>query len=254
MREVWRADKGEVMVGCDASGLELRMLAHYLGKYDGGAYGEAVVHGSSSEGTDAHTRMQKAVGFNSRDVTKTMVYAFLYGAGNGKLGEIANKDRELAGERKVAKSTEQKLGASVRKKAEQGITGLEALIQLAQKADKQRGFIKSLDGRHVATAGQHSALNTLLQSAGAVVVKYAQAVFHFELCRAEGLVDENDMPVGWSYLAVVHDEVQLSAKPEVAERLGQLFAQAITKAGEELGVRCPLAGEYMIGNNWAETH
>ena len=254
MRQVWVANEGEVMVGCDASGLELRMLAHYLGKYDGGAYGEAVAYGSSSDGTDAHTRMMKAVGFKSRDVTKTLTYAFLYGAGNGKLGEVANKDRELAGERKLAKSGESRLGGEVRKKAERGIEGLEALIQLAQRADKQRGFIRSLDGRIVQTNGQHSALNTLLQSAGAVIMKAALAIFHFDLCKAEGLVNDDDMPVGWSYLANVHDEAQFSAKPEIAERLGQLFAQSIVEAGKQLDMRCELAGEYMIGNNWSETH
>ena len=254
MRSVWIPDDGHVMVGCDASGLELRMLGHYLGRYDDGAYAKAVVYGSSADGTDAHSRMRDAVGFHSRDVTKTLTYAFLYGAGNAKLGETANKDRELAGERKCAQSQEAKLGGQIRKKAERGIVGLEKLIQLCQHRDKTQGKVKGLDGRVVQTAGQHSALNTVLQSAGAIVMKKALAIFHFELCAKAGLVDSEWRPVGWSYLANVHDEVQLSARPGDAEELGALFAESIKLAGEAFGMRCELAGEYMVGNNWAETH
>ena len=254
MREVWIPDPGHVQVGCDASGLELRMLGHYLSRYDDGEYANAVVHGKSSEGTDAHTRMQKAVQFQSRDLTKALTYATLYGAGNGKLGELANKDRSEAGIKTVAKSQEPKLGAQIRKRVENGILGFGQLDAVCKAKDKKQGCIKGLDGRRVDTAGQHSALNTALQSAGAIVVKKAIELFHFELCVEAGLVDEDYMPVGWNYLAQVHDEVQLTAEPEKAEQLGQLFKQAIQLAGERLGLRCQLDGEYMIGANWKDCH
>ena len=254
MREVWVPDEGHVQVGCDASGLELRMLGHYLGRYDGGEYAEAVVNGSSADGTDAHTKMKRAVGFHSRDIVKALVYATLYGAGNAKLGEIANKDRKAAGERMVAKSQEAKLGGQIRRKVENGIKGFGQLDTICKAKDKAQGCIKGLDGRRVETAGQHSALNTVLQSAGAIVMKKAIELFHFELCKEAKLVDDQWNPIGWHYLAQVHDEVQFSCEPEIAERLGQLFQQSIQMAGERLGLRCRLDGEYMVGANWAECH
>ena len=254
MREVWIPRDGWTQVGADASGLELRMLGHYLGRYDGGEYAEAVVNGSSTDGTDAHTKMKRAVGFHSRDIVKALVYATLYGAGNAKLGEIANKDRKAAGERMVAKSQEAKLGGQIRRKVEQGIKGFGQLDAVCKAKDKAQGCIKGLDGRRVDTAGQHSALNTVLQSAGAIAVKTAIAIFHFELCKEHGLVDDEWMPIGWAYLAQVHDEVQFECEPDKAELIGQLFVQSIQLAGERLNLRCRLDGEAMIGDSWAACH
>jgi DNA polymerase-1 len=254
MREVWIPDEGHVQVGVDASGLELRMLGHYLARYDGGRYATAAASGKSEDGTDVHTMTQKVVGFHSRDLVKALTYATLYGAGNAKLGEIANKDRHQAGAKVVTKGQEPKLGAKVRRLIEDGIEGFKKLDGICKAKDKAQGYIKGLDGRRVDTAGQHSALNTVLQSAGAITVKKAIAIFHFELCREAGLVDEDYMPVGWHYLAQVHDEVQLSADPAIAAKLGQLFIEAIRKAGVDLGLRVPLDGESMIGANWAATH
>ncbi len=254
MRSVWIPDEGHVQVGCDASGLELRMLGHYLGRYDGGEYAEAVVNGTSADGTDAHTKMQRAVGYHSRDIVKALTYATLYGAGNSKLGEITNKDRKHGGGKMVPKSQEAKLGGQIRRKVENGIRGFGQLDTVCKAKDKAQGYVKGLDGRKVDTAGQHSALNTVLQSAGAIVMKKAIELFHFELCKEAGLVDDQWNPVGWHYLAQVHDEVQFSCEPQLAEQIGQLFQQSITLAGERLKLRCVLDGEYMIGDSWASCH
>ena len=147
-----------------------------------------------------------------------------------------------------------KLGKATRTKLETGINGLGKLIQVCQARDKTQSWLKGLDGRKVQTSGQHSALNTLLQSAGAIVMKQALVELHFNIGPKLGLVDEQFKPVGWHYVANVHDEFQLTAQPEVAEKLGQAARQAIVNAGVTLNLRCDLDGEYMIGDSWSETH
>lgn len=253
MRQVWVANEGHKLVGCDASGLELRMLAHYLGIWDKGQYANSVVQGTQSEGTDVHTRTQKIAGLHSRNSAKTLTYAFLYGAGNDKLSQVMCDDAEAAGQPQPT-GKGYKLGKSTRDKLMTGIIGLDKLTAICKQRDSVQGWLKGLDGRKVETNGQHSALNTLLQSAGAIVMKKALAVFHFELAKDLGLVDDNYNPVGWNYVANVHDEIQISAEPEIAEKVGQAVADSIRIAGEQLELRCPLAGEYMIGQDWSETH
>lgn len=252
MREVWVPDHGHKLVGCDASGLELRMLAHYLAIWDGGQYAEAVIHGSNAAGTDAHTRTQKLAGLYDRNSAKSLIYAFLYGAGNQKLAEVSAIDAKAAGAKPMAINHQN--GKKIRDKLMRGITGLENIIAVSQERDKRQKWLKGLDGRKIATNGQHSALNTLLQGAGAVVMKQALVEFHFTVLPALGLVDSDFRPVGWNYVANVHDEVQMTAAPEIAVQLGTAFEDAIRIAGETLNLRCPLAGEHMVGESWADTH
>ncbi len=240
MREVWLPNEGEVLVGCDADALELRMLASYLGHFDGGEYRDALLYGNKEEGTDVHSRTAKLVGVD-RDSAKRVTYAYLYGASDGKLTEIL----------KEANGTIKK-GKEARKRMDEGINGLGKLSKLVLSKSK-RGFIKAVDRRHITINSPHSALNFLLQSAGAIVMKKALQVFHYDLCVQEGYV-VNDLPVHFNYCANVHDEVQLSCHPDHAEPLGKLFAKAIEVAGEKLELKCPVSGSYEIGNSWRETH
>jgi len=136
----------------------------------------------------------------------------------------------------------------------QGITGLQNIIEVSQHRDKTQKWLKGLDGRKIATNGQHSALNTLLQGAGAIVMKEAVVQFHFNILPKLGLVDDKYQPIGWNYVATVHDEIQMTAEPQIAEQLGKAFEDAIEQAGIALNLRCPLAGESMIGDSWAQTH
>lgn len=145
-------------------------------------------------------------------------------------------------------------GKKIRDKLMNGITGLQNIIAVSQHRDKTQKYVKGLDGRKIATNGQHSALNTLLQGAGAVVMKEALVQFHFNILPKLGLVDGKFRPVGWAYVANVHDEIQMTAEPQIAEQLGQAMADAIEQAGTALNLRCPLAGEYMVGDSWADTH
>lgn len=241
MREVWVADEGQVLVGCDADALELVCLAHYLGKYDNGVYRDALLYGSKEEGTDVHSRTQKLVELPTRDEAKRMQYAYLYGASDRKLASIS---KEAGGPLKD--------GKEIRKRMDEGIDGLGELSEGIQKRAKA-GWFKAIDGRKITIRSPHSALNFLLQSCGAVVMKKAAQVFHYDLAVKKQLVVDGQ-PKGFSYVANVHDEVQFSSDPDIADVVGQTFASSITEAAVRLGMRCPLSGTYEIGANWKETH
>jgi DNA polymerase-1 len=240
MRAVWLPDAGHKLVGCDADALELRMLASYLGLFDGGEYRDALLYGSKDDGTDVHSRTANLVGV-SRDAAKRVTYAYLYGASDRKLTEIL---RESNGKIRS--------GKEARKRMDEGINGLGKLSTLVKKK-AARGFIKAVDKRRIPIKSEHSALNFLLQSAGAILMKKALQVFHYDLCVSEGYVKDNK-PVHFHYCANVHDEVQLSCEPKHAEKIGALFAKSIEVAGERLGLRCPTTGSFDIGENWRETH
>ncbi len=241
MREVWLPDPGQVLVGCDADALELVCLAHYLGRYDDGEYQDALLNGSKDDGTDVHSRTQKLLELPTRDHAKTAQYAYLYGASDRKLAQIS---RDAGGPVKN--------GKEIRRRMNEGINGLGKLSAAIQRrADV--GWFKAIDGRRINIKSPHSALNYLLQSTGAIVMKKAVEVFHYSLAPDFNFV-RHGSPVNFSYVANVHDEVQLSVDPEYAEAVGQLFADSITLAAEQLNMRCPLSGTYAIGANWKETH
>jgi DNA polymerase I-like protein with 3'-5' exonuclease and polymerase domains len=197
-----------------------------MAKYDGGAYGEAVVNG------DIHTTNQKAAGLSERSQAKTFIYGFLYGAGVGKLGEIVGKGG--------------KEGAILKKRFLAKLPALATLIERVQKA-AERGYIVGLDGRHLKVRSPHSALNVLLQSAGALICK--QWMVEFNNALIEQGLKESCTQVAW-----VHDEIQLETKEDMSNEIGKLAVECIKRAGDAFSIRCELDGEYNIGNNWAETH
>lgn len=281
MREVWEADslddlirlvaedivaeqtgveKDDLLLGCDAESLELRMLAHYLAKYDSGAYGKAVVEGHKDDETDPHSLMRKAIGLYLRDSAKTFIYAMIYGGGDAKLGLIIQDDAREAILKGIPgavmpKGSKSALGKAARAKAEAGIVGLDKLVAGVKKAHRRKKKFRAFDGRTIESVSEHSALNTVLQSAGALVMKYALVIFHFEIAVEKGWVDPHSLrPLAFNYCANVHDEFQMSVRPHLAEEVGEAAAEAIRLAGVRLGVRCPLAGSYDIGTNWKETH
>jgi DNA polymerase I-like protein with 3'-5' exonuclease and polymerase domains len=226
-RECWTVEDGNVLVGCDASGLELRMLAHYM---EDEAYVRTVCEGSSKDGTDVHTVNQRAAGLASRDNAKTFIYAFLYGAGDAKIGSI--------------------VGGSARdgtKLKAKFLAQTPALAKLLGRIKKSaaRGFCKGLDGRCIWIRSEHAALNSLLQGAGAIVMKKALVLF-------DDKREANNWPV--KYVANVHDEFQMECPKEIADEVGKAARLSIIEAGEFYKLRCPLDGEYKIGRNWRETH
>ena len=226
-RELWTVDKDNVLVGADASGLELRMLAHYM-KDEG--YVRTVCDGSSKDGTDVHTVNQRAAGLATRDAAKTFIYAFLYGAGDAKIGSI------------VGGSSVQ--GAKLKAKFLEQTPALNVLIKRVHAAADQ-GFVRGLDGRKIWVRSSHAALNSLLQGAGAIVMKKALVLLSNHLHKQK---------IVHGFCANVHDEWQIETKKQYADVVGKLAVQSIEEAGKELGLFCPVSGEYNVGVNWKETH
>jgi DNA polymerase I-like protein with 3'-5' exonuclease and polymerase domains len=237
------------IVGADAYGLELHCLAHYLWKYDGGKYASAVLYGNKEEGTDAHSLTLKALGSlcKDRDTAKTFFYALIYGAGDYKLGLILG---ETNSRRATAK------GKLARKRIEKGITGLGKLnakikstIEQRQKKHK-RMWLNGLDGRKIFVRSEHAALNSLLQSAGGVIMKKALVILHKNLAE-----DNYEYGDHYLYLINSHDEWQLEVMDDVnTEVIGRHMCKAMTEAGEHFNFNVPITGEYKIGKSWAETH
>lgn len=258
LRSLFIVPKGKKLVGVDAEGLELRMLAHYMARYDGGAYAVAVVDGKKSLGTDAHSLNRDAIGMVSRDSGKTWIYAYLYGAGNWKLGFIFYEDmpddQRAALNRKYQTADDKeaelsRVGGRGRKRIETRIPALGALVEKVKEVAKAEGHLRSLDGRKIHVRGLHSALNSLLQGGGAIVMKLALVLAYEEF-----------LSKGWqfgrefAFVLNVHDEFQIEAMEEHAEEIGQIAADAIRRAGEEFKLRVPLAGSQDIGDTWADTH
>jgi DNA polymerase I-like protein with 3'-5' exonuclease and polymerase domains len=221
-RELWTVEKGNKLVGIDASGLELRMLAHYM---NDNAYTTEVVSG------DIHTTNQKAAGLETRNQAKTFIYAFLYGAGSAKIGTIVGGS---------SKEGQRLIDSFLRNTPK-----LQELRQKVSRIYSTKGKLPGLDGRQLLCRSEHSAVNTLLQGAGAIVMKQALVLLDRKLKTAK---------IPYKFVANVHDEWQLEVQEAYAEQVGKFGVIAIEEAGQVLEMRCPLTGEYKVGNNWKETH
>ena len=221
-RDLWIVEKGYKLVGIDASGLELRMLAHYM---NDNVYTHEVVSG------DIHTANQTAAGLQTRNQAKTFIYAFLYGAGSAKIGSIVGGS---------AKEGQKLIDSFLRNTPK-----LKALREKVARIYSKEGWLPGLDGRKLLVRAEHSALNTLLQGAGAIVMKQAVVLLHKKLRQSK---------IDFKFVVNCHDEWQIETTEEAAEFVGQAGKQAIKEAGIVLKMRCPLDGEYKIGNSWKETH
>ena len=220
-RACWTVPEGYKLVGIDASGLELRMLAHYMKDED---FKNEILHG------DIHSTNQRLAGLESRNQAKTFIYALLYGAGDEKLGSVVGGNKRD--------------GAKLRKRFFDNLPAFKNLKDRVGRA-ASKGFLKGLDGRKLYVRSEHAALNTLLQSAGAIVMKHAMINLHRDIKL--NTLDAH-------FVCNVHDEWQIEALEKQSDCVGQLGVDAIRKTGEELELFCELDGEYKIGDNWSETH
>lgn len=220
-RSVWTVEDGNVLLGADASGLELRMLAHYM---DDRNYTKEILEG------DIHTANMQAAGLTDRDQAKTFIYAFLYGAGPAKIGQIVG-----GGEREG------------RRLIDSFLKNTPALQKLKDKVSRlaEKEWLPALDGRRLIVRSQHAALNTLLQGAGAIVMKQALIMLNRKIIHAK---------INALFVANVHDEWQIETTEQDAETVGHFAVQSIRQAGIRLNLRCPLDGEFKVGLNWAATH
>ena len=220
-RELFIPDKGHVLVGADLSGIELRCLAHYMQDDD---YTREILEG------DIHTKNQKSAGLETRSQAKTFIYATLYGAGAAKIGSIVN------GSAKDGK-----------KLLDNFYKNTPLLAKLSEKVQRlaSKGYIPALDGRRIMIRSEHAALNSLLQSCGAVIAKQWILEVH-KLMRANG--------ISFRQVAMVHDEIQASVPEDQAVKAGELMVEAAFNAGKTLKFRLPIAAEYAVGSSWLDTH
>ncbi|BCS53321.1 hypothetical protein GSbR_21530 [Geobacter sp. SVR] len=241
-RSLFEVRPGYKLVGGDASGIELRNLGHYMARWDNGEYIKVILEG------DIHTVNQLAIGLRTRALAKTWIYSFLYGAGDELLGANATE-----GDGKVYTSQQlRKIGADLRKRFTTNLPALGALISAVQSKVKQ-GFIIGLDGGKIPIRHAHAALNTLLQSAGAIIMKKALVLLDEKL-QAAGLVPFGEGGDDYEFVGNIHDEFQVEVKEQHAEFVGKAIVESIRETGVHFKFRCPLDGEFKIGNNWKETH
>ena len=225
-RDLFTVPEGYSLMGSDLSGIELRMLAHYLSFSDGGAYAQQIMEG------DIHTYNQHKAGLETRDQAKTYIYALCYGAGDKKMGEI------VGGTAREGKKLKEKFFKSMPAFAE---------LQSGVQGAVSRGWLKSLDGRRVKLRSAHSALNALLQSAAGCISKRWICLIDEEL-KARGL-DRDSYMMAW-----VHDEVQIAVKKGLEDDVGNITKRCAEKVGEEYGIKIPIEAEYSFGKTWADSH
>ena len=233
-RELFVPHPGHVMVGADLEGLELRLLGHYLAAFDSGAFAEVVVNG------DIHQQNADRVGCTRSEV-KSLVYGFIYGAGDVKLAHILQPA--------LSDAQKKSLGADLRRKFLDAIPGLEPLIDAIKLKVRSTGRLRGLDGRPIFCRAEHSSPNFLLQSAGAIISK-RWVVIGQQMLDDAGLTYDRD----YTRCAYVHDEVQMSVVPAEVDRMKRLLEAAAPEAGKYYNLRVPMAASADHGENWAATH
>ena len=226
-RELFTASPGNIMVGADLSGIELRMLAHYLGRYDGGRYADILLN------DDIHQVNADKIGITRRQV-KTVTYCFLYGGGNIKLG--------MSYDNSLQPKEASKKGSEIRAAYVAAIPGLSDL--LAAVTDKAaNGYLLACDGRRVLVDSPHKGLNYLLQCSAGIIAKRWMVIANDQL-----------KPFHTKQLAFIHDELQYECNPKYTEEVKQQLENSAVDAGVYYKLRCPIAAEAKSGNNWSEVH
>ena len=236
LRKAWDVPEGSFLVGCDADGIQLRVLADYMWRhFDADMYARAIMEGKKEDETDIHNMNKKAldVPHGTRDMAKTFIYAWLLGAGVAKTASILGVN--------------QKEASAARSRFEENIDGLAPLKRRMVPYIADKGYFTGYDGRKVKVPSEHKTLAGILQSGESVLMKYTLLNFH-KKARAEG--------INFKMVGFIHDEYQIEVigTRDEAEHLGKLVATTMTKTGEDLGFRIPTPGSYDIGHNWYDTH
>ena len=236
LRECWDVPQGSWLVGCDADGIQLRVLADYLWKhYDADMYAKAIMEGNKEDETDIHNMNRKALDVpnGTRDMAKTFIYAWLLGAGVDKTASILGVNATEA--------------AAARSRFEEAIDGMSKLKRRLIPKLADRGYFVGYDGRRVLVPSEYKTLAGLLQSGESVLMKHTLINFHTK-ARQEG--------INFRLVGFIHDEFQIEVKgtKEEASHLGQLVADTMLQTGEDLGFKIPTPGSYDVGLNWLDTH
>lgn len=255
-RTLWHAPKGWVEVGADASGLELRCLAHHMAKYDGGAYGKLVL---ADKPNDVHTANSVLLSGNyvlavkpkliavtlkvSRDDAKTFIYAMIYGAGDEKLGKILAPGK--------TPKEHISIGQQARARFLKQLPALKYLLEAIQLDVKKKGYLLLLDGRRAYIRSEHAALNTLLQGDGAIICKRWIITANDRLIERFG---SQGWKGQWAAMGWIHDETQTATREQHGQEVGLIWKGSIQKMTEHFNFRVPLDGDFKIGHNWADCH
>jgi len=237
-RSLFTVPEGFTMVGCDLSGIELRCWAHYQWPYDDGSLAYMILH------DDIHESNRKILGFNDRTTSKRWLFAMLYGGGDEQLGWIIDPLASIP--------VQERLGRESKRRFMSGVRGFDQMKSNLEIAVKRRGWLRGIDGRRVPIRKPHAALNTQLQSCGAIISKY------WIRNAVNGI--ERDLGLKWGYegdytlLLYSHDEIQLAVRHQHVRRVQHVCKMAAQKAGEELGMRLPIMAESKAGPHWGSTH
>ena len=225
-RSLFIPREGWSLVGCDLSGLELRMLAHYLHPYDSGEYAEVVLNG------DIHSHNQLAMGVDTRSKAKNGIYCFLYGGGDQKFGSVIGTTAAQA--------------RTIKNQLLSNIPALKKLLDVCRFNSVQSGNITPFDWRNIPVRSEHSTLNTLLQSSGAHIAKVWT-------CFADSILKKK-FKGRFKWIANVHDELQIECESSIADEVGKEVCRCANLAGEFFNCRIKIDAEYRVGKNWSETH
>ena len=232
MRCLWTVEDGNYLVGTDAEGIQLRILAHLMNSEE---YIHAIVSGRKEDETDIHNLNRKALGIShvTRDMAKTFIYAFLLGAGVAKVATILKVNQREAGE-----AVDNFMNS---------IQGLSDLKKKVVPHIAKRGWFKGLDGRKVPVPSEHKALAGMLQNGEAVVMKHSALTW---------ATAANKLGIKYKLVTWPHDEWQTEVEGSMndAELLGSIQRQSIVDTGKKLSILCPLAGSTDIGRTWGDTH
>jgi len=226
-RSLFTVPDGFSLVGADASGLELRCLAHYIGAFDDGHFTKQLLDG------DIHTYNQKQIGLPTRDLAKRVIYGCIYGIGDTRLGAVVGKNSQE--------------GKRIKQKLFEALPALKQLRDNVIISVRNKKYLLGLDKRKLIPRSEHSSLNLLIQSCGALILKQATVILHNKLKEKNY---NNDVQM----VAHIHDELQLQCKSSIADAVGKIARQSIIDAGVYFNLRCPLDAAYKVGNNWSETH
>ena len=228
-RSLFYSPADMVMCGLDFSGLELRVLGHYLHNYDNGNFSKTLLE------DDIHTANQKATGLPTRAKAKTFIYAFIYGCGDKKLSEILDVSNQEA--------------KRVRERFTKNLPALAILIDAVKQKYRNFNYLKGLDGRKLLCRAEYSSLNTLIQSAGALLVKQGTVILNDELQKAGFKWGED-----YAMVLHIHDEMQFIVKKEKLELFKEIAKSIFKKTQDFFNFRTELDGEIKVGTNWSDTH
>ena len=238
-RSFFHAPLGWQLLGIDAKALELRCLAGYLAIWDNGEYAKLVTNPE----IDIHIINQELFGVATRDISKRLLYAVLYGAGYLKAGSIIDPNEKN-------EAVLRKLGSTAINSFMKGVPALRHLKEEIENTLKQRSYLIGLDGRQLYCRSAFKGLNVLLQSAGACIMKQVVINIQNNITNNLSLVYGED----WEQMLMIHDEVQVAAKPEHIVKIQEQAMAAFPQAQEFFGFRCLIEGDSRVGSNWAETH